>query len=242
MMTNSIVKNATLLCSIFAALLTFTACDPLGVRATGDDMTQTFDETGFDGLDLGLSANVTVLVDSVYRVEVTCEETAMPYVETRVTNGVLKIYFDRNVYDVDNMRITVSAPSWNYFDVSGSGKVKIADAIEGNVLHLDVSGSGNILAEDATFNKADVEVSGSGDVELAGSADELRAKVSGSGEVDALDFPVKSAYLKVSGSGNIRSSVLDFLDVDISGSGNVYYEGNPQLDVHISGSGDLRKL
>ena len=78
--------------------------------------------------------------------------------------------------------------------------------------------------------------------EFSADADELRAKVSGSGEVDALDFPVKSAYLKVSGSGNIRSSVLDFLDVDISGSGNVYYEGNPQLDVHISGSGDLRKL
>lgn len=241
-MTNPFLKKTTLLFSIFSLLMLLQSCEPFGVKATGDDITMSFDETGFHGLDIGLSANVEVRVGSAFKIEVTCEETAMPYVETRVSNGILKIYFNRNVYDVDHMKIVVTAPSWDSFDLSGSGYIKILDAISGDELNIDVSGSGNVKAADAVFNKANLEVSGSGDVELAGSADDLRCSISGSGNVDCLDFPVKTAQVKVSGSGRMKVNVSETLDADVSGSGDIYYEGDAQVNVHISGSGNVRKI
>jgi hypothetical protein len=240
-MTNAFFKKSTLFCSIIFVFMLFQACDALGVRATGDDQTRTFNESDFHGLDLCVPANVEVRVDSVYKIEITCEETAMPYVETRVSGGILKIYFERNVFDVDNMKIVVSAPSWDHFDVSGSGDVVIEDAIFGDDLRLDISGSGSIKAYDAVFNSADFDVSGSGDLKLAGSADDLHGDISGSGTANCLDFPVQTAHLKVSGSGNMKVNVLEKLVAEISGSGDIEYEGNPDLTVDISGSGKVRK-
>lgn len=235
-------KKSALLLGLFALPFFLQSCDPFGIRATGERITQTFDENDFHGLDLDLPADVEVRVDNVFKVEITCEETAMPYVETKVSGGILKIYFSRTVHDVDHMKILVSAPSWDYFSLSGSGEIKIPDAITGNKLYVDISGSGNLDASDAVFNSADLEVSGSGDLELAGSTNDLEARVSGSGNIDCLDFPVKTAAVEVSGSGKIKVNVSESLDAEVSGSGDVYYEGDPQVTVHISGSGNVRKL
>ena len=242
-MTNPFIRKTILFAIILSVAFLFQACDPFnGIRATGDDITLTFNETDFHGLNLEIPATAEVRVGSEYSIVITCEETAMPYVETRVTGGILNIYFSRNIRDLDGMKIVVTAPAWDDFDLSGSGKIKILDAIEGDELRLDISGSGDIIADDAVFNKTYFKVSGSGDLELAGSADMLDGRISGSGNVDCLDFPVKSAYLKVSGSGNMTVNVLETLDAEVSGSGDIEYTGNPQVNVVISGSGKVRKI
>ena len=241
-MTTLILKKTTLLFSLLCAVLIFQSCDSFCVKSTGDDLTLNFDETNFHGLDLCVPANVEVRVDSVFKVEITGEESAMPYLRTEVNNGILQIRFSRNVYDVDHMKIVVSAPAWHFFEVSGSGKVQVLDAISGNELRMEVSGSGEIKAVDADFNNAKLEVSGSGNLELSGIADELRAEISGSGDVNCLDFPVKTAQLEVSGSGRMKVHVSEALDAEITGSGDIDYTGNPQVTVEITGSGKLRKI
>jgi hypothetical protein len=165
----------------------------------------------------------------------------MPYVETHVSNGVLSIDFSRNVYDLDHMKIVVTAPEWDQFEVSGSGDIEVLDAIEGDLLKMEVSGSGGIDVHAAAFNKADLKVSGSGDLDLAGTANELQCKVSGSGNVDCFEFPVNIAHVTVSGSGNARVHVLEQLDAEVSGSGDIIYKGSPQVSAHVSGSGSVRK-
>lgn len=238
----SILKKAAFLFSIGCTLLFFQACDAIGTKSTGDLMTQTFDETGFHGLELNVHGQAEVRVDSVFSIEITCEESVMPYVRAEVTGGILKVYFTRNVYDVDDMKVVVSAPSWDYFELNGSGDIRVPDAIKGNLLRMDVSGSGNILVADATFHSATLEVSGSGDLDLSGSADDLRCDVSGSGNADCLYFPVQTADLQVSGSGNIKVDVSEKLNADISGSGDIRYKGSPQVNAHVSGSGKLHKI
>lgn len=222
-------------------LLALQSCEPFGVRAKGELITLDFDETDFHGFDLSLSADVEVLVGPEYKVSVTCEENVMPYVETHVSNGVLRIDFSRNVYDLDQMKIVVTAPEWNQFEVSGSGDMEVLDSIEGDLLKMEVSGSGGIDVRSAFFNKADLKVSGSGDLDLAGTATELKCRVSGSGNLDCFEFPVNIAHVSVSGSGNARVHVLEQLDAEVSGSGDVIYKGNPQVSAQISGSGSVRK-
>lgn len=236
------MKKTALFLSILISVFAFGACNPFGVVGSGEEITSTFDESDFHGLDLNVSASVKVLMGSEYRVEVTCEESVMPHVETSVENGILKICFDRVVWDVDNMKITVTAPAWDYFDVSGSGSVKVPDTISGEKLHLDVSGSGAIKINEANFETAFLSVSGSGTIELAGSSDDLNADISGSGDLDGLDFLVKTAHLDISGSGNMRVNVSEKLNAQISGSGDIEYQGDPQLNVDISGSGKIRKI
>ncbi|MBC7777144.1 MAG: DUF2807 domain-containing protein [Phycisphaerae bacterium] len=238
----SFLKKSTLLFSTLVLILGLQACDPFGVKSTGDLTTLNFDETDFHGLDLCLSANAEVRVGDEFKVEITCEESVMPYVETEVENGILKVYFSRNVFDVDHMKIVVTAPSWDHFDVSGSGDVEVLDAIEGQSLHLDVSGSGSISAIEAHFDVAELEVSGSGDLKLAGSADALDCDISGSGKIKCFDFLVNTADVEVSGSGDVQVNVNDKLDAEISGSGDIVYKGSPEVNARVSGSGSIKKF
>ena len=225
-----------LFCAIF-----LTSCDPT-LRGRGEVVTETRNEKNFHAIDFCASGRVDVYTSPVYSLEVSCEENIIPYLETRVEHGVLKVYFSRNVWDVDNLRIRVGAPNWDGFDLSGSGSIYVNDPIFGQHLDLDISGSGKMNVTDADFLSSNIHVSGSGDLFLSGLADDLHASVSGSGNINALEFPVKNAVAKISGSGNIRLNVLETLEVDISGSGNVEYIGNPQVNSHVSGSGNIRKL
>ena len=233
--------NQFLLLSAFA-ILGLSACDPLGVRGHGDLSTETRDVKDFHALEVNVSGDVEVRVDSVFHVEVTCEDNIIDFLETVEDHGVLKIFFDRNVFDVDHLKIRVSAPSWDAFEVNGSADVDVPDAITGDFLNLGISGSGNIKLFDASFNKAKTRISGSGDITLIGEADDLNATTSGSGDLEALDFPVKTATVTVSGSGDARVNVSDMLNVSISGSGDVQYTGNPQVSKSVSGSGSVKKI
>lgn len=236
----SVLKNNALVFGILSMFLVLQSCDPFGIKSTGDLITLDFDETDFHGLDLNVPADAEVRVGDEFKVEITCEETAMPYIETRVENGVLRIYFDRNVRDVDNMKVLVTAPSWDHFDVSGSGDIEVIDVIEGQSIHLDVSGSGSIKAIEAHFDEADLQVSGSGEIRMAGSAEHLDCDISGSGEIRCFELFSTFAKVDVSGSGDVQVRVSEKLDARISGSGDIVYKGSPQVNASVSGSGSVK--
>ncbi|MEZ4941227.1 MAG: head GIN domain-containing protein [Saprospiraceae bacterium] len=230
---------------IFLALLTwtFSACDDvLGIKGKGDLVTEVRDVKNFHAVDIATNGQLELRVDSVFHVEVTCEESIIPYLVTLNDNGTLKIHFDRDVYDVDNLKITVSAPAWAGVEISGSVNVDVPDAISGDKLDLRISGSGNMKIFNANFNEIQTLITGSGDISIDGIADHLKCTISGSGNLDALGCPVLTADVTITGSGDVRLEVSESLQVTISGSGNVEYRGNPSLNSSISGSGKVRKI
>lgn len=241
-MTTKMQNLMTVLC-LGLLLTAATSCeDVLGVRGKGDVVTEIRQAKDFHALDISTNGEVELRIDSVYRVEVRCEESIIAYLETIVDDGVLNIHFDRDVYDVDNLKIIASAPSWDAIDVAGSADVDVPDEISGDLLDLSVAGSGEIKVFKAGFNKIKARITGSGDMTLAGQAEDLDCSVTGSGNLDALDCPVLSAKVTVSGSGDVRLDVSESLDVTISGSGDVEYRGNPKVTSNISGSGKVRKI
>jgi hypothetical protein len=226
---------------VIALIIFLTACEA-PIRGKGDLITETRDHQDFHALDISTQGRVEVRRDSVFSIEITCEENLMPYLETKIENGTLQIDFDRPVWDADGLLIRVSAPNWDGFELSGSANVKILDAISGTQLTAKISGSGDLNFADLDFLNVEVDISGSGKVTLKGIGNYLEADINGSGDVEALDFFVKNAKAEISGSGNIRLQVSDYLDAEISGSGDIEYLGNPQLSVDVSGSGKVRKI
>lgn len=239
-MTTTIKFPALLLCAV--TMISLSSCDVFGERGKGELETEIRNVENFHALEVNVPGDVEVRTGSDYYVEVTCENSVIGYLETVEDNGVLKIHFDRDVYDVDDLKIRVTAPSWDGFKINGSADVDVPDAISGPTLNLGVSGSGNLKVFNADFDKIETRVSGSGDVKISGVGDDLKCTVSGSGNVDALDCPVKTADVTVSGSGDVRLHATETLHVTISGSGDVEYKGAPQVTSQVSGSGSVRKI
>lgn len=236
-------QNLLPLLTLGLLLCTLTACeDVLGIRGKGDVVTEVRQVKDFHAIDISTSGEVELRVDSVYHLEVSCEESVIDFLETISDNGVLKIHFDRDVYDVDNLKIIVSAPAWDGIDIHGSADVNAPDAISGDKLDLSVSGSGDIKIFKADFTAIKTRITGSGDVDITGSADDLDCSITGSGGLDVLNCPVLTAKVNISGSGDARLDVSETLDVTITGSGDVEYRGDAQVTSNISGSGKVRKI
>jgi hypothetical protein len=242
-----VMKASTKIPLVFAVfvslLLCTTSCeDVLGIKGNGDKITDIRDVENFHALDISAEARVDVRVDSMYRVEVTCEENIIDFLETVEDNGVLKIHFDRDVYDVDGLHIRVWAPNWDAIETNGSVDVYAPDAISGDDLEFKLSGSGNMRVSDVDFQEINAFINGDGNITLGGSAHTLNCTISGSGNTDALDCPMQIAKVSISGSGNVWLDVAEQLDVVISGSGKVEYLGDPQVNSQISGSGTVKKI
>lgn len=237
------MQNLLLLIGLCILTWAFSACDEvLGIRGKGDLVTEVRNVKNFHAVDIATSGQLELRVDSVFHVEVTCEESIIPYLETIEDHGVLKIHFDRDVYDVDNLKVIVSAPSWDGIEISGSMDVDVPDAITGDVLDLSISGSGDIKVFHADFNTIKARITGSGDISIDGVADDLDCSITGSGNFDALGCPVLTAKITISGSGDARVDVNETLDVTITGSGNVEYRGDAQVNANVSGSGRVRRI
>lgn len=242
MFKKSILNGIMLPLILFVTLLP--SCDFLDhERGEGDILTEDRAAKDFHALEIDVPGTIILHTGPNFKVTVKCEETIIGYLETVVrSNDRLHIYFSESVYDVDDLEIIVTAPSFDAIEINGSAELICDDPMDGNDLDLDISGSGSMELTDVDFDDIRADISGSGDVLLRGIADRLIGQVSGSGDLDALDCPVREADIRVSGSGSVRCDVTQHLKARVSGSGNVWYEGNPTLDVDISGSGKVRKL
>jgi hypothetical protein len=119
----------------------------------------------------------------------------------------------------DELRVTVTAPNLDRFEVNGSGDLSIAGYDQPSLA---------------------IEVSGSAEVRASGRTEALDLDISGSGEANLEDMATGTASVDISGSGDARIAPTGETSVRISGSGDVALTDRPsKLTTDISGSGDV---
>lgn len=226
---------------LFALVLTLSSCGERIIckRASGAAVTETFELSPIDGIDLSVAADVNLTYGETQSVTVTAQQEVLDELARDVKGTTWHIHFDNCINNYRNLTIDITLPELKKIDISGSGDIYTTNTfVEQGNLDLRISGSGNL---DLAFEggAVDSKISGSGDVKLEGSASSISQRVSGSGTLQAFDMPCETADMTISGSGSAELTVSENLDVKISGSGDVYYKGQPTLNVDVSGSGDI---
>lgn len=119
------------------------------------------------------------------------------------------------------LRITVTAPSINAFELNSSADFEILDY------------------DQPTLTLA---LSGFGGVEASGRTDALKLDISGSGEADLDGLTTKDAVVDISGFGDARVAPTGKAEINVSGSGDVTLTERPaELTQRISGFGDVQQ-
>ncbi len=189
---------------------------------TGGVTSEARDVSGFNEVELKGVGNLSLEQTGSESLTVEAEEDVLPKIRTEVENKRLIISPERNT------SINTTKPI-NY-------KLTVKD-----LNTLEVSGSGNVKAEDINTDELAVTIGGAGDVEIRGSADSQEVEISGSGEYRAGDLESKEAKMDVRGSGLATVNVSDELEAEVSGSGSVEYIGDPTVQQEVSGAGEVRK-
>jgi hypothetical protein len=221
-------------------ILSVTSCmDDLFIRGNGIPANEGRLVSEFTSISSEGNFEVHITPGDSYEVLMHAESNLLPYIETDVKGGNLKIHV-RGLHGLRNrlpMEVFITMPYLNSIAQSGSGIITTG-WFEAETFTCVISGSGGIETS-VEADVVDAVISGSGTLVISGVASNAALVISGSGTIDAWDLSVDRCDARISGSGDVWIDVDSYLKAVISGSGNVYYSGTPQLETVVSGSGSV---
>ena len=209
------------------------------VRGNGTMTTETRRTAAYEGISAGGSFDVLLVKGKEGNITIKGEENLIPYIQTTVEKGVLKIEIKKgiNLRITRKMLVTVPYQDIEKASISGSGDFTSNATIKAEKFTTKVTGSGSMKL-DVDAGKINATLAGSGVITLSGTSQLLDCRIAGSGGINAYDLETKTTTAKVAGSGNIKTSVSDKITAKVTGSGNIYYKGNPaKIDAKSTGSG-----
>ncbi len=217
------MKKLILLLALSGLFLS--ACEKDSISGDGNVAMEKRSLSGFTKVFTSGSTLVHITKASHFSINVKGYENLLPYLETSVQNGTLKIEIDKDVRVKNaNYEVFITMPDLTGIRTEGSGDVDAIGDFSGNTgVELRISGSANISVE-------------------KGSTQTLNTRIEGSGNIEAFGLVATDAKTITSGSGDTQIGITNNLDVNISGSGSVYYKGSPaKVTTNISGSGKVIK-
>jgi len=211
------------------------------IKGDGNLVTVTRTTSDYKGVSAGGSFDVLLVKGKEGKIVIKGEENIIPYIESEVSDGILKIKFKNNTNISTSKKLIVTVPYESVESVSlgGSGNILGESLIKSKSFNVNIGGSGNItLKVDSDILKA--SIGGSGNVNLEGTTNELTCSIAGSGNISAYGLQTDEIYVNIAGSGSIKTTVSSRIDAKLVGSGSVYYKGNPTDVINKSvGSGDI---
>lgn len=225
-------------------LLAAAACgvrlEDSGVRGSGRRISEDRPTDGFDRVEVSGEFDVRITAGAPPRLRIQADDDLLPLIETRVTNGTLRIRSRRPLRPSRRILIEIGTPHLAGIESSGSSDVRVT-GVRSRSFEADVTGSGRVDAE-GSFGDLRTTVSGSGSVIGSGTAQTVEVDVTGSGEADLLAVRARSARVSTTGSGDVSLTVTESLDASTSGSGGVRYAGRPSVRASVSGSGEVARI
>ncbi|HTN06697.1 head GIN domain-containing protein [Agriterribacter sp.] len=212
------------------------------VQGNGNITTESRTVSNFKDIQLSGSMNVHLVKGAGHAVEINGEENIIPYIETYVNDGKLKVKYTDNI-NINTRRdvtVTVILPELREVDITGSGDITGETKFTGNdKIELGITGSGNMKLEvDAPAIEA--KITGSGDIYLSGITKDIKCSTTGSGKIDATELKAENAVVKTFGSGNISVFASVKLNATVNGSGDITYKGGGSVTSKIHGSGSVK--
>lgn len=214
------------------------------IRGSGKEATETRKVSGFDGITLNITGDITLEQGEEESITITTDDNVLAEIKTEVSSKTLTIETDhKNVSFQNNLPIhyTIRVKDLRALQINGAGNVR-AENLKTDGLNLTIAGMGNIDVNSLDTPTLKVSIPGSGVVTLKGSAATQDYTVNGMGTLNTGDLKGDNAKVKISGSGGGTLWVEKTLDITISGMGNLKYYGSPTLTQKIQGAGNIQSL
>ena len=166
---------------------------------------------------------------------------------TKVENGVLNLYYEKNGDDRDRfwsnrkLKAYISFRQLKELHASGGSDIKVDGSLKSDRLVLRIGG-GSDLEANVDCASLEIEASGGSDVDLSGKAGKLQLSVSGGSDFKGFEFAADNADINASGGSDVAITVNRELTADTSGGSDLNYRGNATVvKTSSSGGGSVHK-
>ncbi len=234
-------RKALVLCAAALAVALLAGCAFLfpTIAGSGYLTTSGYGYSGFTRLAASQAFRVHVIPDTVYSVQVTCDDNIVPYlVVVQDAPDSLRIELAQGYNYVG---VTASAevhmPLLTGLTLSGASQARVEPGISSyNPLTLALSGGSTADLLSLACGPVTADISGASTLTFAGAATSENLFVSGASTADLMSCLGTSAHVNISGASVARVNVSGTIDVYASGASFLYYHGTAPL-VHDSSGG-----
>ncbi|MEI8279966.1 MAG: head GIN domain-containing protein [Bacteroidota bacterium] len=221
-----------------------TSCREKTVTGSGPSISENRQVQKFTAIDISSMVNATIIIDSSASpsIKVAGYENLVKLLKTEVKDNTLKIYMpdDINTNSDQDLTVLITVSTISALSLSGSVDADIQGNLRANDFDLDISGACDAKLHNIVTSNLSAGISGTGKVIInGGTAQKATFSVSGAGSIKAYPLQSSEAIVEVSGVGDIELTASQKLKVEISGAGNVHYKGHPEVSSETSGAGAL---
>ena len=227
----------------------------------GPFTTQSYDYTGFTGIDIGSSLKLEVTPATSYSVTITAGKKQLDRIHVSQTGDILKITMDgwfSGWWWGSDPKITITMPTLKQLYLSGASEatargfksdddlsVKVSGAselqmdLEAGYFTAEISGASSVKGR-LTCPNSDIDISGASDIDLTGSGGDIKLHGSGASTAALSYFAVNNADIEFTSASNGSLDISGRMDVSLSGASSLNYYGNPTLGrTDVTGASDL---
>lgn len=220
----------------FVSIMIFTlsACNVGGVeismnsqqiKGSGTVTTQEREVSNFTQVELKSIGNLTIKQGQPTSLTIKADDNLMQYITTDVEEGTLEIGMQPNV---------------NVDPTSTIEYTLVVDSLSS----VQLSGFGNITADELSGDEINVVLAGSGDITIGTvDATKVNMQLTGFGNITTNEVKTTDSDLSLTGSGDINIGKFNAakLDATISGFGNASISGSVDDQVfRLTGSGSFK--
>lgn len=212
------------------------------VNGSGTSKTETRNVSGFNTVALAGEGQLTIHQTGTESLTITADDNILPLLTSDVRGGRLNLGVASNtiLQPKTAIRYDLTVKDLSSIDLSGSGNV-VADTLSNPSLDIGISGSGSMTLTNLMTTTLTLDISGSGSLRLSNvSAQHTTATISGSGAT-TIAGQTHDLTLRISGSGKFQgdSFASATADISVSGSGDVTVRVSDTLHASVSGSGNI---
>lgn len=224
--------------------------------------TQTYDLTGFTGVNVSSAFEVVVTRADAYSITVTAPKIEQVQVEKQ--GATLRVWREGSLRLTPFQaapKVEISLPQLTSVELSGASRGKVT-GFETPDLNINVSGASHLEVDDITTSAlkvkvsgasrlegaikgsgdADLEINGASTVELTGYARNIDINASGASRASLRDYYAKDGDVVLSGASRGTVNLTGKLNASISGASDLSYRGNPAMgSIESSGASSLHK-
>jgi hypothetical protein len=194
-----------------------------------------------DGIDLYLSYGDEAAAVSASEIKY------RDRIKTEVENGVLKIWYDRDLTNQvvftnkRNLRAYVSYKDLDIITASSGSDVLVDGTIKSNLLSLRLS-SGSDFKGNVNVDKLTVDQSSGSDIKIGGKANTASIEASSGSDFNGYSLTAEVCTAKGSSGSDITITVNKELNAHASSGSDIHYKGNASLiNVTKSSGGSIAR-
>jgi hypothetical protein len=193
----------------------------------GDSVTRTFDQAGFDEIEIHSAFRLTVRPSDTFRVRITVPERSEDNIQVQRNGNRLRLSLEHGLLDGE-ARAVVELPLLRRVEAHDASQVRLERVTSDETVQIGLEDASQ-LEGTLEAQRTILTLSKASQARLDGRTTELQIHLSDASEAHLRELPCKTADVKLGSISSATIDVRDSLDVTASGLSVLHYYGDPEI-------------